>query len=677
MALRSVRLPARDIETVAEILNAYRAGDLTPADIVARSYARIRALDDPAVFITLVDETEALAQAQQLAASGDHDLPLYGIPVAVKDNIDVRDLPTTAACPAFAYRPAFDAACVARLRQAGAIIIGKTNLDQFATGLVGVRSPYGVPRNPLNAKLIPGGSSSGSAVAVATGLVPAALGTDTAGSGRIPALFNNIVGCKPSLGLISTVGVVPACRTLDCVSMLAHTTDDCSALLAVMAGFDPDDPYARRRPLQRPGALTPHVRVGVPRPGQRVFFGDRRAADDYAAALDCLARRGADIVEIDIEPFYDTARLLYEGPWLAERYAATRDLIASSPESMHPVTRGIILDGARPLAVDAFTAFYQLARLRRIVEGTFEAVDLLALPTAPTLYTVEQILADPVGLNARLGTYTNFVNLLDLCGLALPAALNEDGPSRESHTGVVAGLVPATPNLEAPTNHDRGGRDKPGHDPGEGRFNLAEIHSSAPAFTPFGITLLAPGGNDGLLAAIGRQFHTDAGLPIGALGRKQPALAPLPDALGDAVPLAVVGAHLSGMPLNHELRAYQARFVEATATAPDYRLYVLPGTTPPKPGLLRVAAGQGSAIAVEVWAMPPEPFGRFTAAVPPPLSIGSVRLADGRWVKGSLVEAEAVKGARDISGFGGWREFVAGRSEVGLGGRNRSGPVCL
>jgi len=687
-------LPARDIETVAEILNAYRAGDLTPADIVARSYARIRALDDPAVFITLVDETEALAQAQQLAASGDHDLPLYGIPLAVKDNIDVRDLPTTAACPAFAYRPAFDAACVARLRQAGAIIIGKTNLDQFATGLVGVRSPYGVPRNPLNAKLIPGGSSSGSAVAVATGLVPAALGTDTAGSGRIPALFNNIVGCKPSLGLISTVGVVPACRTLDCVSVLAHTTDDCSAVLAVMAGFDPDDPYARRRPLQPPTALPPHFRVGVPRPGQRVFFGDRRAADDYVAALDRLAGRGANIVEIDIEPFYDTARLLYEGPWLAERYAATRDLIASSPESMHPVTRGIILDGARPLAVDAFTAFYQLARLRRIVEGTFEAVDLLALPTAPTVYTVEQILADPVGLNSRLGTYTNFVNLLDLCGLALPAALNEDGPSRESHTGVVAGLVPATPNFEAPSHHDRGGRDKPGHDP---RFNLAEVPSSAPAFTPFGITLLAPSGNDGHLASIGRQFHADTSLPIGALGRKQPTLVPLPDALGEAaalargaaipgalgagaplargeivpaapgeaVPLAVVGAHLSGMPLNHELLAHRARFVEATATAPDYRLYALPGTTPPKPGLLRVAAGQGSVITVEVWAMPPEPFGRFTAAVPPPLSIGSVWLADGRWVKGLLVEPEAVKGARDISSFGGWRAFVTKRGEAG------------
>jgi len=597
---------ASDIETVAEIAAAYRTGVATAAEIVARSYARMRALNDSAVFISILDETAALAEAQALEASGDRNLPLFGIPVAVKDNIDVRGFATTAACPDFAYRCGVDAAAVARLRQAGAIIIGKTNLDQFATGLVGVRSPYGVPRNPLDPKLVPGGSSSGSAVAVATGIVPAALGTDTAGSGRVPALFNNIVGLKPSLGLVSTAGVVPACRTLDCVSVFAHTADDCSAVLAVMAGFDDNDPYARRRPLQSPGAL-PTVRVGVPQSGQRIFFGDRRAAADYAAALDRLARLGAVIVDIDIEPFYETARLLYEGPWLAERYAATRDFIASSPQSMHPVTLEIILGGARPSAVDAFTAFYRLEQLRRIAQRQFEAIDALVLPTAPTLYTVDQVLADPIGLNSRLGTYTNFVNLLDLCGLAVPAALHP-GPSGTA---------------------------------------------------PFGITLLAPGGNDGLLAAVGRRFHADTALPLGALNRKPPPLAALPDERGDAVLLAVVGAHLSGMPLNHELRALGSRFITATATAPDYRLYALPGTTPPKPGLLRVAAGHGSAIALEVWAMPPDPFGRFTAAVPPPLSIGSVRLADGRWVKGFLVEAEAVNGARDISSFGGWREFVA------------------
>jgi allophanate hydrolase len=592
-------------ETVSEILAACRSGATDPAQIVARSYARVRALNDSAVFISLCAENEALAAARNLAERGRTDLPLYGIPVAVKDNIDALGLPTTAACPAFSYRPGRDATAVARLRQAGAVIIGKTNLDQFATGLVGLRSPYGAPRNSLDPALVPGGSSSGSAVAVATGIVPVALGTDTAGSGRVPALLNNIVGLKPSLGLVSNAGLVPACRTLDCVSVFALTTDDASMVLSVISGYDAKDPFCRRRPLSAPGALPAPIRIGVPRPGQRVFFGDQRSAADYADALDRLVRLGAGIEEIDIEPFYEAARLLYEGPWVAERYIAVRSLIASSPESMHPVTREIILGGARISAVDAFAAFYQLEGLRRAAQETFEHIDALVLPTVPTLYTVAQVLADPIQLNSRLGTYTNFVNLLDLCGLAVPAAL-----------------------------HD-------------GR-------------TPFGITLLAPGGQDGLLAAIGRRFHADTALPLGALGRPQPALAPLAPTLGNGtVALAVVGAHLSGMPLNHELR-HLARFVETVATAPDYRLYALAGTAPPRPGLLRVAPDRGAAIEVEVWAMPAEPFGSLVAAVPPPLSIGSIKLADGRMVKGFLVEAEAVNGARDISDFGGWRGFLAG-----------------
>jgi allophanate hydrolase len=594
-------------ETVSEILAAYRSGAADPATIIARTYARLRAVNDSAIFISLLDEDDALAEARKLAERGCTDLPLYGIPIGVKDNIDVVGLPTTAACPAFSYRPGRDATAVARLREAGAIIIGKTNLDQFATGLVGVRSPYGIPRNALDPELIPGGSSSGSAVAVATGIVPVTLGTDTAGSGRMPAMLNNIVGLKPSLGLVSNAGVVPACRTLDCLSVFALTTDDASAVLSVIAGYDARDPFSRRRPLSKPGALPARVRVGVPRPGQRIFFGDKRSAADYSDALDRLARLGAAIEEIDIEPFYETARLLYEGPWVAERYVVTRSLIASSPESMHPVTREIILGGARTTAVDAFAAFYQLEGLRRSAHETFEGIDVLALPTAPTLYTVAQVLADPIQLNSRLGTYTNFVNLLDLCGLAIPCAL-----------------------------HD-------------GR-------------TPFGITLLAPGGHDGLVAAVGRRFHADTALPLGALHHPQPALASAAETLGDgAVALAVVGAHLSGMPLNHELRSHHAQFVEAISTAPDYRLYALAGTNPPKPGLLRVAPDGGSAIEVEVWAMPAEPFGRFVAAVPPPLSIGSIKLADGRLVKGFLVEAEAVNGARDISQFGGWRNFVGAK----------------
>jgi allophanate hydrolase len=588
-------------ETIADILRAHRAGAMTSEETVARSFARIRAHGDSAIFISLRDEQDALGEVRALAS---RDLPLYGIPVAVKDNIDVKGLPTTAACPAFSYQPGKDATVVARLRQAGAIVIGKTNLDQFATGLVGLRSPYGVPHNTLDPNLIPGGSSSGSAVAVAAGLVPLALGTDTAGSGRVPALLNNIVGLKPSLGLVSTFGVVPACRTLDCVSVFGLTTDDAWAALTVLAGSDVNDPYSRPHPIGALGAMPPAIKVGVPRPSERVFFGDNQAAADYVAALERLSVLGADIIEIDIEPFYEAARLLYEGPWVAERYAATQSLLASSPDAMHPVTREIILGGARPNAVAAFKAFYRLEELRRAAEQTFHRVDLLALPTTPTVYTVDQVLGDPIRLNSRLGTYTNFVNLLDLCGLAVPAALH-------------------------------GAR-------------------------PFGITLLAPSGDDALIASVGRVFHADTALPLGALGLPPPALAPLPKTQQDgAIVLAVVGAHLSGMPLNGELKQHGARFVEAAVTAAQYRLYALTEPGARKPGLLRVAAGRGAAIAVEIWAMPPEGFGRFVAAVPPPLSIGSVRLADGRTVKGFLVEAEAVAGARDISAFGGWRAFVA------------------
>ena len=410
-------------ETVAAIVEAHRSGATSPEATIARTYARIRAHGDPAVFISLRDESDAGAEAKAMAAQHRDELPLYGVPFAVKDNIDVKGLPTTAACPAFAYDPGKDATCVARLRQAGAIVIGKANLDQFATGLVGVRTPYGTPRNLFDPALIPGGSSSGSAIAVGAGLVPLALGTDTAGSGRVPAGLSNIVGLKPSLGLVSTAGVVPACRTLDCVSVFAFTVDDAFAALAAMAGPDSADPYSRPRPLGAPGAVPAGLRIGVPMPGQRLFFGDKVSAAAYEAALARLAGLGATIVEIDIEPFYETARLLYDGPWVAERYITASSLIASAPESMHPVTRQIVLGGSHLGTAAAFKAFYELEELRRVRDHTFRGIDALALPTVPTVYTIEQVLADPIGLNSRLGTYTNFANLLDLCALAVPASM--------------------------------------------------------------------------------------------------------------------------------------------------------------------------------------------------------------------------------------------------------------
>lgn len=593
-------------ETVLSIVAAHRAGTMTPAETVARTYARIRAHNDPAIFISMRNEADAVAEAKALQAKGDTSLPLYGVPVAVKDNIDVAGLPTTAACRAFSYNPAHDSTAVARLRAAGAIVIGKTNLDQFATGLVGVRSPYGVPRNTFDAELVPGGSSSGSAVAVAAGLVPLALGTDTAGSGRVPAGFNNIVGLKPSLGLISTNGLVPACRTLDCISVFALTVDDAWTALSAVAGPDRADSYSRNRPLGVPGAMPKHIKLGVPLPGQRLFFGDKDYEAGYDAALARLAKLGGEIVEVDIEPFYETARLLYDGPWVAERTIVAQKLLASDPDAIYPVTRSITLDGLRPTAIDAFAAFYKLERLRRVSDFIFaNQVDALVMPTAPTIYTVKQVLADPVQLNSRLGTYTNFVNLLDLCGLALPASLTSKG-------------------------------------------------------LPFGITLLAAGGNDARLAEIGRVFHADTQLPLGALKLPQPPIAAVAAVATDAeIAVAVVGAHLSGLPLNGELRALGGRLLEATKTAPDYKLYALNGTVPPKPGLLRVEAGTGASVEVEVWALPKTTFGAFIDGISSPLSIGTVTLTDGRGVKGFLMEAAAVAGARDISSFGGWRTYLA------------------
>jgi allophanate hydrolase len=596
-------------ETVAAIVAAHRAGAMSPAQTVARSFQRIRDHNDPAIFISLRDEAGALAEAEALTRKDAAQLPLYGIPVAVKDNIDALGFLTTAACPAFAYTPTHDATSVARLRAAGAIIIGKTNLDQFATGLVGVRSPYGIPTNPMRGDLIPGGSSSGSAVAISAGLVPLALGTDTAGSGRVPAMLNNIVGLKPSLGLISTAGLVPACRTLDCVSIFSLTVDDAMTALAAMAGPDGADPFSRNRPLAVMNVLPRQLRLGVPRNGQLIFFGDKASEAAYRGALRRWTALGADLVEFDLEPLYETARLLYEGPWVAERYLVIRNLLASSPEAIHPVTREITAAGARLSAADTFAALYRLQALRRIAERAFANIDALVLPTAPTVYSTAQVLANPVELNSRLGTYTNFVNLLDLCGLALPAAIRPDD-------------------------------------------------------IPFGITLLAPAGHDAQLASIGRVFHADTKLNMGSRNLPQPALAILPQGLGgqgsgrDEIVVAVVGAHLSGMALNGELKALGGRLLEAAATAPDYKLYAL-GTTPPKPGMLRVEAGTGSSIELELWALSAAAFGNFVAAIPPPLSIGTVRLADGRGVKGFIVEPADIDGARDISAFGGWRAFMA------------------
>jgi len=589
--------------TVAELVAAHRSGAVALADTMRRVYQRIREVNDPAIFISLREEEDALADAAHLQG-GDRSLPLYGIPIAVKDNIDVAGLPTTAACPAFSYAPESDAEAVARLKRAGAIIIGKTNLDQFATGLVGMRSPYGMPRNSLRGDLVSGGSSSGSAVAVARGIVPIALGTDTAGSGRVPAALNNIVGLKPSLGLVSTSGVVPACRSLDCVSIFALTVEDAFAALDAIAGHDAHDPFSRRFPSGLLAEIPTGVRIGVPRSEDKLFFGDETARRGFALAEKIARDLGAKLTEIDLTPFFRAARLLYEGAWVAERTAAVGDFIAKHPDTVHPVTRGIISQGEGKSAVDAFRGFYRLQELRAQSYAALADLDALMVPTMPRPVTVSEIEADPIGPNSQLGTYTNFANLLDLAGIAVPIALSGDG-------------------------------------------------------TPFGMTLLGHAGRDAALASIGRAMHARTGLTLGALGAPQPALSALtPGLRAGEVALAVIGAHMSGMQLNGELVTHGARLLEATSTSPDYRLFALDGT-PARPGLLRVAAGAGTSIALETWALSTEAFGAFVASVPSPLSIGTVTLRDGSVVKGFLVEAQGVVGARDISEFGGWRAYLA------------------
>lgn len=548
----------------------------------------------------LMDEARAL---EHRFAGATELPPLYGIPFALKDNIDLAGASTTAGCPTFAYRPAEDSAAVARLRAAGALPVGKTNMDQFATGLVGVRSPHGPTRNAFDLSYISGGSSSGSAVAVAAGLASFALGTDTAGSGRVPAAFNNIVGLKPTRGRISNRGTVPACRSLDCVSVFALSSADAATVLDVAAGFDPRDPFSRRPAPMNACTGSDGFRFAVPRSEDLWFDGDADAARLFQDSAEALAGAGGTPVTVSIAPLLEAAQLLYQGPWVAERFAALGGFLESNPEAVDPVVAEVIGAAAGYSAVDAFRGLYRLRELRRQAEAVWEQADLLLVPTTPTIYTIKAVQAEPVTLNSRLGHYTNFLNLMDLCGVSVPAGFRPDG-------------------------------------------------------LPLGVTLCAPAWSEALLCAVGQRLHAARTDLAGATGQ---TLAPAPAAPSGPpamVDLAVVGAHLEGQPLHHQLADRDARLLERTRTAPGYRLYALADTEPAKPGLVR-DGDSGSGIEVEVYRLSTTAFGEFTALVPAPLAIGSVELADGSRVKGFVCEPWALRGAREITAFGGWRAYLA------------------
>jgi allophanate hydrolase len=592
---------------IAEAVNAQKeGGGASAVEVAQAALDAVVAYDEiqAQAWILRLPAEAVLAQARAVDAriAAGETLALAGVPFAVKDNIDVADLPTSAACPAFAYVPDRSATVVERLVAAGAVLIGKTNLDQFATGLVGVRSPYGAPLCVFDQAYVSGGSSSGSAVAVAAGLVAFSLGTDTAGSGRVPAAFNHLIGLKPSKGRWSTRGLVPACRSLDCISVFAADLAGAALVDEVLTAFDAEDDYSRRLPggdrhmrLSPDAARRGPFRFGVPRPDQRLFMGDEQSAALYAAAIDRMTAGGGTPVEIDIAPLLDCAKLLYSGPWVAERTAAVEDLLRDKPGAIHPTVRAIVQGGVAVTGVETFKGLYALEAYRRAAEAIWEATDVMLLPTAPTIYRLKEVLAEPIALNANLGLYTNFVNLLDMSALAVPAGFRENG-------------------------------------------------------TGFGVTLIGPALADRALLALAERYLETfpmADTPPLDLTPRKPG-----------VKLAVVGAHLAGMPLHWQLTSREARLVSATRTAPAYKLYAMAETTPPKPALIHVGDG-GSSILVEVYELDFEAFGSFTAEVPAPLAIGTMTLEDGTSVKGFVAEPRALNGATDITELGGWRAYIA------------------
>ena len=585
---------------LADLQQAYRGGTLTPTLVLDEILTRCAKYSEHNIWITRFDRDRLHEYARDVEARGMESQPLYGVPFAIKDNIDLADVPTTAACPDFAYTPTRSATVVERLVAAGAIPIGKTNLDQFATGLVGARSPFGVCRNAFDTSYISGGSSAGSAVSVALGLASFSLGTDTAGSGRVPAAFNNLVGLKPTCGLLSARGVVPACRTLDSVSIFALSADDASQVFAIAQNFDSEDAYSRAAPKTLTPDFKARFRFGVPQPRQLEFFGNADAQALFARNVERLQAMGGEAVVIDFSDFLETARLLYAGPWVAERFQAIREFIERQPESLHEVTRGITLSAQKFSAADAFAALYRLQEMKRRTARVWNDIDVLVTPTAGTIYKIDEVLADPIKLNSNLGYYTNFMNLLDFSAIAVPAGFLGNG-------------------------------------------------------LPFGITFGAPAFSDNALLDLARRWQAAFPLSLGATAAKRTERLSKP--APGLIQVAVCGAHMSGLPLNHQLTDRGGRMLMATRSAAKYRLYALHGAGVRRPGMVR--SEDGSAIELEVWEMPAVAFGAFVAGIPAPLGIGTIELESGDTVQGFLCEYFATRTAEDITDYASWRRYRA------------------
>lgn len=583
--------------SLTNLRHAYQDGNLSVADVINYVYDRLENYADPAVWINVYSRDDVLKQAETLSP----DLPLYGIPFAIKDNIDSLGFDTTAGCPAYAYTPSEDATVVKKLKEAGALLIGRTNLDQFATGLVGVRSPHGAPRCVFDQEYISGGSSSGSGVAVGAGLVSFALGTDTAGSGRVPASFNNIVGIKPTKGLFSNAGLVPACKSIDCISIFAGSCSDGDLIRSIMEGVDERDSWTRRKtPVHLP---LDNPTIGVLSKAEREFYGDAGAQTLYEEAIRRAQTLGWKIKEFDYAPFREAALLLYSGPWVAERTAAVGAFIEANTEDCDPTVADIVTNGPKLSAVDAFNGRYKLQDYKARCDKEWIGIDALLLPTTPTHYTVAELGQEPIKYNTNLGHYTNFVNLLDYAAVAVPAGF-------------------------------RAGR-------------------------PWGVSLIGPAFSDGSLARLGDQLHQTLGerATIGNTGFMVERDFK-PSCRAKTVDLAVVGAHLTDMPLNGQLTERNAKLIETTKTAKDYKLYALKGTTPAKPGLAKVTGFEGDGIVIEIWRLSVAAFGSFTQDVPQPLAIGNVETEDGRLFKGFICEGFALENADDITAYEGWRAYV-------------------